>query len=73
VQVCAQVLLLREHGYAVERGEIFYAETRQRVPVEMTPQLVARTMEIVAKARATATRLAPPPPLQWVRLVWGTG
>jgi CRISPR-associated protein Cas1 len=29
VQVCAQVLLLREHGYTVERGEIFYAEARQ--------------------------------------------
>ena len=51
VQVCAQVLLLREHGYTVERGEIFYAETRQRVPVEITPELVARTMEIVAEAR----------------------
>jgi len=35
-QVCAQVLLLREHGYTAERGEIFYTETRQRVPVEMT-------------------------------------
>ena len=44
VQVCAQVLLLREHGYTVERGEIFYAETRQRVAVEVTPELVARTM-----------------------------
>src|SRR5579875_1218938 len=64
VQVCAQVLLLREHGYTVERGEIFYAETRQRVPVEMTPELVARTMEIVGEARATASRLAPPPPLR---------
>ena len=64
VQVCAQVLLLREHGYTVERGEIFYAETRQRVPVEVTPELVARTMRIVGEARATATRLAPPPPLQ---------
>ena len=64
VQVCAQVLLLREHGYAVERGEIFYAETRQRVAVEVTPELVTRTMRIVAEARATATRLAPPPPLR---------
>ena len=64
VQVCAQVLLLREHGYAVERGEIFYAETRQRVPVELTPELVTHTMEIVGQARATATRLAPPPPLR---------
>jgi len=64
VQVCAQVLLLREHGYTVERGEIFYAETRQRVVVEPTAELVARTMEIVAQARAAAVRLAPPPPLQ---------
>jgi CRISP-associated protein Cas1 len=65
VQVCAQVLLLlREHGYTVDRGEIFYVETRQRVPVETTPELVARTMEIVGQARAVAVRLAPPPPLQ---------
>jgi CRISP-associated protein Cas1 len=64
VQVCAQVLLLREHGYAVERGEIFYAETRQRVAVEITPELVSRTLEIVGQARATATELAPPPPLR---------
>jgi CRISP-associated protein Cas1 len=64
VQVCAQVLLLREHGYTVERGELFYAETRQRVSVEITPDLVARTMEIVAQARTAAARLAPPPPLR---------
>ncbi len=64
VQVCAQVLLLREHGYTAERGEIFYAETRQRVPVEITPELIARTLEVVGQARATATRLAPPPPLR---------
>lgn len=64
VQVCAQVLLLREHGYACERGEIFYAETRQRVPVETTPELVSRTLEIVAEARSAAARLEPPPPLQ---------
>jgi CRISPR-associated protein Cas1 len=64
VQVCAQVLLLREHGYTVEHGEIFYAETRQRVRVEVTPDLVARTMRIVGEARMIATRLAPPPPLR---------
>lgn len=64
VQVCAQVLLLREHGYHAERGEIFYAETRQRVPVEVTPDLVTRTLQIVGEAREVATRLAPPPPLR---------
>ena len=64
IQVCAQVLLLREHGYTVARGEIFYAETRQRVPVETTPELVARTLEVVAEARNAAARLVPPPPLK---------
>ena len=64
VQVCAQVLLLREHGYACERGEIFYAQTRQRVTVEPDPELIARTLSIVADARSTAARLAPPPPLE---------
>jgi CRISPR-associated protein Cas1 len=64
VQVCAQVLLLREHGYTVERGEIFYAETRRRVPVAITPELETRTMALVHEVRDTATRLAPPPPLE---------
>jgi CRISPR-associated protein Cas1 len=64
VQVCAQVLLLREHGYTVELGEIFYTQTRHRVAVEITPELVARTMEVVGEARVTAMRLAPPPPLR---------
>ena len=64
IQVCAQVLLLREHGYGCERGEIFYAETRQRVVVEPTPELITRTLEIVAEARSVAGRLAPPLPLQ---------
>ncbi len=63
VQVCAQVLLLREHGYTCERGELFYAETRQRVVVELTPELVERTLQIVAEARSTAKKLVPPPPL----------
>jgi CRISPR-associated protein Cas1 len=64
IQVCAQVLLLREQGYSCERGEIFYAQTRQRVLVEPTPELVARTQRIVREAREAAARLAPPPPLQ---------
>jgi CRISP-associated protein Cas1 len=64
VQVCAQVLLLREHGYRVDHGEVYYAEIRRRVVVEPTEELIAHTLEVVAKARAAAVRLAPPPPLQ---------
>jgi CRISPR-associated protein Cas1 len=64
VQVCAQVLLLREHGYACQRGEVYYAQTRQRVVVEPVPELIARTLEIVAEARSTAAKLVPPAPLK---------
>jgi len=64
VQVCAQVLLLREHGYQADRGEIFYAQTRQRVPVEITETLIARTLKIASAARDVAAHPAPPPPLR---------
>ena len=33
VQVCLQALLLEEHGYQVEEGAIWYAESRERVRV----------------------------------------
>src|SRR5579875_1365542 len=65
IQVCAQVLLLREHGYSCERGEIYYAQSRLRVPVEITPELVRRTLDTVAAARAAAVRMEPPPPLRF--------
>ncbi|MGH3475369.1 MAG: CRISPR-associated protein Cas4 [Nocardioidaceae bacterium] len=40
VQVCLQALLLREHGYQCDHAELWYAETRQRVRVELTPETV---------------------------------
>ncbi len=64
VQVCAQVLLLREHGYQVPRGELYYAETRQRVVVEPAAELVTRTLKVAEQARDLATQLTPPPPLR---------
>lgn len=63
VQVCAQVLLLREHGYRCDRGELFYAEVRRRVVVEPTEELIERTLTLVEEARAMAAELRPPPPL----------
>lgn len=64
VQVCAQVLLLREHGYLSDHGEIFYATTRQRVRVDPSDELIARTLAVVDQARAAAVKLRPPPPLE---------
>jgi CRISP-associated protein Cas1 len=64
IQVCAQVLLLREAGYQVDHGELYYAQTRQRVRVEITDDLIARTLQTVSAARALAARPTPPPPLR---------
>src|SRR6478752_148374 len=50
-QVCAQVLLLREHGYACDHGEIYYAKDRQRVELHITDELIHRTLEAVARVR----------------------
>jgi len=48
--LCVQVLLLRDHGYTAERGEVFDAETRQRVSMHITPPLVEQTFRVVADA-----------------------
>ena len=64
IQVCAQILLLREHGHRCDRGEIFYAGTRQRIAVDATDDLVERTTAALAAARECAARLRPPPPLE---------
>jgi len=63
VQVCVQALLLREHGYRCERGMLWFAETRQRVAVDLDDALVNRTLELLADLRQIASSSDPPPPL----------
>jgi len=63
VQVCVQALLLREHGYRCERGMLWFAETRQRVAVELDDALIGRTHELLADLRGVAASSEPPPPL----------
>jgi CRISPR-associated protein Cas1 len=62
-QVCAQVLLLREAGYRVERAEAYFAETRTRHNVQITEALVDWTLSAIAAARATAAADEAPAPL----------
>jgi CRISPR-associated protein Cas1 len=62
-QVCAQVLLLREHGYTCDHGEIYYAKDRRRVPIAINDALVSRTLEAVARIRELAAEGLLPPPL----------
>jgi len=61
MQLGLQVLILRDNGYRCERGIIYYRGTKQRVPLEVTPELEAWVIERIAAARRTATEPIPPP------------
>ncbi|MEY4580824.1 MAG: hypothetical protein RL701_5527 [Pseudomonadota bacterium] len=64
VQLCAQVLLLREQGYFCDHAEIYFAKSKQRVPIEISDALMRHTRWAVAVAREIASKAEPPPPLQ---------
>lgn len=63
VQLMAQGLLLREHGYRCEKGVIYYAGSRERVEVAFTSELETRTRHLIELARIAARSTTLPPPL----------
>ncbi|MBN2429345.1 MAG: CRISPR-associated endonuclease Cas1 [Deltaproteobacteria bacterium] len=64
VQLCAQGLLLREHGYVCEGGEIYFVASRERVPVAFDNELVATTLHAITDFRTLARSGQIPPPLE---------
>lgn len=63
VQVCVQALILREHGYCCDEAVVFYNQTRQRVRLAITDDVVAETLAAVERARGVASGGEIPPPL----------
>ena len=63
VQVCAQALLLRANGYECESGILYYAESRERVRITFTEDMVATTLKAIADMREAAAGGTIPPPL----------
>jgi CRISPR-associated protein Cas1 len=61
VQLCAQGLLLREHGYSCESGWIYFSSSRERVKVPFDEALVRLTLDAIRGARAMADAGIPPP------------
>lgn len=64
VQLCAQGLVLRENGYLCEGGILYFIESRRRVSVPFTDELVERTRQLVAQLRDVASSGIIPPPLE---------
>lgn len=63
VQVWAQALLLREAGYRCVQGAVWYHESRRRVDVPITDDLIAATKQAITAAKRVAERSSPPAPL----------
>lgn len=62
-QLCAQVLLLREHGYRCDEAALYFAKNKRRVPIVIDDQLEQTTLDAVARARALQEGGKLPPPL----------
>jgi CRISP-associated protein Cas1 len=63
VQLCAQGLLLREHGYTVNEGIIYFCSSRERVRVFFDEELINLTMKAIADFASMASKAEIPEPL----------
>ena len=61
MQLGVQALILRDNGYTCHEGVIYYRETKQRVRLPITPELVAWVEERIIAARHTAAGAIPAP------------
>lgn len=64
VQLMAQGLLLREHGYRCDHGMLYFAGSRTRVVVPFTTDLETRTATLIAAARLAMLATTAPLPLE---------
>ena len=58
VQLCAQGLLLREHGFDTDAGVIYYVASRERVRVPFDDDLIELTMSSINALRGIALAAA---------------
>ena len=71
IQLMAQGLLLRAHGYRSDHGYLYFAGSRQRVRVEFSPELEADTRVTIAAVRAARNATTMPSPLEDSPKCWG--
>lgn len=64
VQLCAQAMLLEEHGYTAPEGVLYFVASKERVPVTFDDELKASTRAAAAGLRLIATGGQIPPPLE---------
>ena len=64
VQLCAQGLLLAEHGYRCSDGVLYFAASRERVRVQFDEELRELTLRSIDSLRSVVGAGRIPPPLE---------
>src|SRR5690606_14762341 len=64
VQVCAQGMLLEEHGYECIEGVLYFAGSKERVKVVFDDELREQTLKAIHGLRFVASSGRMPPPLE---------
>ena len=64
VQLCAQGLLLREHGYECSEGILYFVGSRERVRVRFDEELLELTHQSIENLSAVVGAGRIPPPLE---------
>jgi CRISPR-associated protein Cas1 len=64
VQICAQGLLLREHGFECDEGVIYFVASKERVRVPFDEALVEQTLSAINALRGLGAGGQIPPPLE---------
>ena len=63
VQLCAQGLLLEEHGYTCREGILYFAASKERVRIKFDAELRALTLDSLRQLRRVVDAGEVPPPL----------
>lgn len=64
VQLCAQALILKDHGYKCDHGIIYYAESKKRIEISIDEKLIKRTLTLRDELIDTALGGIIPEPLK---------
>lgn len=64
VQLCVQGLILEDQGYTCDSGVLYFAESRERVPVAFDAELRDLTLSAIHGLRGIALGGRIPPPLE---------
>jgi len=71
VQLMAQGLLLRRHGYRCDHGFIYFAGSRTRVRVDFDEELEKTALQVIQAVREGRAEAIMPPPLEDSPKCWG--